>query len=187
MHCIQTLEPAEWGKYREHLLRLDPDDRRLRFGYAADAGSIRAYVRGVDPRSHRVLAHLDDDLRVVGAAHIAPAGDNVEFAFSVDRDWRGQRLGTQLFERAVLWARNRGLRTAHIYCLTDNRAMRQIARAAGMEIHTESGESTGALELVPATPFSVLREVTAERWALYDRSRRQQPVPWMALLPQPTG
>ena len=181
MHCIQTLEPAEWGKYLEHLVRLDPEDRRLRFGYAVDDVTIRAYVRGLDPRAHRLIVHLDDNGRVVGAVHLAPSGGNVEFGVSVDSAWRGQGLGRQLFERAVLWARNRGLRKAHVYCLTDNRAMRHIARTAGMEIELEAGESAGALALVPATPFSLLREMTAERWALYERSRRQPPLPWQAL------
>jgi GNAT superfamily N-acetyltransferase len=142
-------------------------------------------VGQLDVRTDRILVHIDDDLRVVGAAHIAPAGDDaVEFAFSVDHGWRGRGLGGQLFDQAVLWARNRGMRKAHIYCLVDNQAMRHLARKAGMEIHSEAGESEACLTLLPPTPLGLLRELASERWGIYDysvKANRRNWRPWRAL------
>jgi GNAT superfamily N-acetyltransferase len=114
---------------------------------------------------------MDDDLRVVGAAHIAPADDGaVELAISVDRSWRGRGLGAELFDEAVLRARNRGMRRAYIYSLVDNQAMRHLARRAGMQINSEAGESEACLVLPPPTALSLLREVASERWGMYDYS-----------------
>ena len=171
MRCIRTLGAAELPKYRDHLLRLDAEDRRLRFGFIIDDAGIREHVRQLDPRTDRIIAQIDDDLRVVGAAHIAPADDGaVEFAISVDHSWRGRGLGAELFDEAVLRARNRGMRRAYIYSLVDNQAMRHLARKAGMAIYSEAGESEACLALPPPTPLSLLREVASERWGMYDYS-----------------
>jgi GNAT superfamily N-acetyltransferase len=171
IHCIRTLTTAELPKYRDHLLRLDAEDRRLRFGFPISDQTIRDHVRGIDTKADRILVQVDDHLKVIAAVHIA-AGDpgTVEFAFSVDRQWRGRGLGRQLFEQAILWARNRGLRDAFIYYLVDNRAMRHLARQAGMAGHNEAGEIEGRLRLDPPTTLSYLRELAAERWGMYDYS-----------------
>src|SRR5512132_3200349 len=108
MPGILTLTAAELPKYRDHLLRLDAEDRRLRFGFIIDDAGIREHVRQLDPQTDRIIAHIDDDLRVVGAAHIALADDSaVELTISVDHSWRGRGVGAQLFDQAVLRARNR--------------------------------------------------------------------------------
>jgi GNAT superfamily N-acetyltransferase len=123
----------------------------MRFGFPiADAG-IRAHVQRIDLRTSHILA-LFDDLDVVAAAHIGWAGDGVaEFAFSVDREWRGRGVGSEIFNRAVLWARYRGLRQAIVYCLNENQAIRHILREAGGQMTVAAGETEGRLELLPGT------------------------------------
>ena len=156
---MRPLTTSELPKYLEHLLRLDPTDRRMRFGFPIGDASIREYVQRIDLRTDHLLALFDDNLDVVAAAHIARARDDVaEFAFSVDREWRGCGVGFELFDRTVLWARNRGIRQAIVYCLTENQAMRHIARKAGVQMTVAAGEIEGRLELLPATPFSLLAE-----------------------------
>jgi GNAT superfamily N-acetyltransferase len=123
-------------------------------------------VERIDLRTGHILALFDDDLDVVAAAHIVRACDDVaEFAFSVDREWRGRGVGSELFDRAVLWARNRGTRQAIVYCLNENQAMRHIARKAGVQMTVAAGETDGRLELLPATPLSLLVEQASERSA----------------------
>lgn len=171
IHCIRTLTAAELPKYRDHLLRLRAEDRRLRFGFPISDQAIRDHVRGIDTEADRILVHVDDDLNVTAAVHIAVGvPGTVEFAFSVDKQWRDRGMGRQLFERAILWARNRGRRDAFIYYLVDNRAMRHLARQAGMSSHNEAGEIEGRLRLEPPTPLSYLRELAIERWGMYDYS-----------------
>ena len=162
---IRPLTPSELPNYLEHLLRLDSADRRMRFGFPIGDTGLRAHVQRIDLRTGHILA-LFDDLDVVAAAHIVRASDDVaEFAFSVDREWRGRGVGSELFDRAVLWARNRGIRRAIVYCLNENQAMRHIARKAGGQMTVSAGETEGRLELLPATPLSLLVEQASERSA----------------------
>lgn len=171
MPCMRTLTASELPKYRDHLLRLDAEDRRLRFGFPIRDEAIQDHVRKIDMTKDRILAQVDDDLQIIAAAHIAAgAQGTVELAFSVDSGWRGKGLGTQLFERALLWARNRGIRHAVIYFLFDNHTMRHLARQVGMTINIEAGEGEGRLELEPPTPLSYLREIATERLAMYEHS-----------------
>lgn len=169
--CIRTMTRVELPKYQDHLLRLNAEDRRLRFGFPISDPAIREHVRGIDMEADRILVQVDDDLEIIAAVHIAAgASGAVEFAFSIDRPWRGRGLGRALFQQAILWARNRGRREAFIYFLVDNRAMRRLAREIGMVSHNDAGEIEGRLTLEPPTPLSYLRELATERWGMYDYS-----------------
>jgi GNAT superfamily N-acetyltransferase len=150
---IRSLTTSELPKYLEHLLRLNSTDRRMRFGFAIGDTGIREHVQRIDLRTDYILALFDDDLDVVAAAHMAwGRDDNVaEFAFSVDREWRSCGVGRELFNRTVLWARNRGIRQAILYCLYENQAIRQLARQAGVQMTVDAGEIEGRLDLLPAT------------------------------------
>ena len=135
----------------------------MRFGLPTSDNIMREYVQRIDLRTDYILALIDGDLDVVAAAHIARARDDdlAEFALSVDREWRGCGVGCELFDRTVLWARNRGIRQAIVYCLYENQAMRHIARKAGVQMTVGAGEIEGRLELLPATPLSFLAEHTS--------------------------
>jgi RimJ/RimL family protein N-acetyltransferase len=161
---IRSLTTSELPKYLEHLIRLDSTDRRMRFGLAIGDTGIREHVQRIDLRTDYILALFDDNLDVVAAAHIvrAPDDDVAEFAFSVDREWRSCGVGCELFNRTVLWARNRGIRQAILYCLCENQAIRQLARQAGVQMTVDAGEIEGRLDLLPATPLSFLAEHTSE-------------------------
>lgn len=161
---IRSLTTSELPKYLEHLLRLDSTDRRMRFGSAIGDTGIREHVQRIDLRTDYILALFDDDLDVVAAAHMARTRDDdlAEFAFSVDREWRSCGVGCELFDRTVLWARNRGIRQAILYCLYENQAIRQLARQAGVQMTVDAGEIEGRLDLLPATPWSFLAEHTSE-------------------------
>jgi GNAT superfamily N-acetyltransferase len=167
---MRPLTSSELPNYLDHLLRLDSADRRMRFGFPIGDTGIRAHVQRIDLRTGHILALFDDDLDVVAAAHIGQAGDDVaEFALSVDREWRGRGVGSELFARVVSWARNRGIRQAIVHCLNENQAMRHIVRKAGARMTVAAGEIEGRLELLPATPFSLLVEQVSER------------LPWLSL------
>jgi RimJ/RimL family protein N-acetyltransferase len=169
MSAIRMLTPFELEKYRDHLLRLGAEDRRLRFGTFADDARIAAFTDGIDRRRTRVLALLGPNLEVVAAVQIAVfRGRAVELAFSVDPAYRRRGVGTALMNRALLWARNRGLARAHVQCLTENIAMRRLARGAGMEMTTEAGETEAVMALPAATPLSWVAEALAEGVGLVD-------------------
>lgn len=188
MPRIRILTPSEWAGYRAHLLRLDGEARRLRFGFPIDDEGIRAHVARLNPMRDRVLALVRNG-RVVAAAHIAAGiaeagadGRSAELAFSVDAALRGQGIGKALLDRALLWSRNRGLRRVWVLFLTDNHVMGRLARRARMSITVEAGEKVGVVTLPPVTPLSLAYELGIERWALWEEQRDRLPG---RLVPQP--
>lgn len=188
MRRIRILQPGEWPAYQAHLLRLDPEARRLRFGFPIDDRGICTHLSQLEATKDSLLALVESG-RVIGAAHLARArggngvtGGIVEFAFSVDAGSRHKGLGRALFERALLWARNRGLRRAFVYFLASNHVMARLARKCGMIITSAGGECEGTAALPPPTLFSVSRELAAERWALWEEQHFPLPRP---LLPRP--
>lgn len=167
MKHIRTLLPHELPKYRDHLLRLGPEDRRLRFGYPIADEGIEEFVDRLGTRNTRILVLHDPALQVTGAAHIAVQdGNSAELAFSVDEPYRGQGIGRDLLKRGLLWTGNRGIRRAHLYFLAENRSMRQLARDDGWQIGVEAGECEATKALPPPTPTSVFAEITYEAQAM---------------------
>jgi GNAT superfamily N-acetyltransferase len=129
---VRPLTTSELPNYLEHLLRFDSAYGRMRFGFPISDTGIRAHVQRIDLRTSHILALFDDDLDVVAAAHIGRAADDVaEFAFSVDREWRDCGVGSELFDLVVLWARNRRIRHAIVYCLNENQPMAHRLRSQG--------------------------------------------------------
>jgi RimJ/RimL family protein N-acetyltransferase len=169
MVIVRTLTPLERPRYRDHLLRLGVDDRRLRFGFPIPNERIVDFVDRLGRLDTCILVHSGPDLEVIGAVQVSVAScDAVEFAFSVEAPYRGRGIATALFDRALLWARNRRIRRAYVQCLAENYVMRRIARKAGMVISTETGESEGALCIPAATPMTLLNELTTENAGLLD-------------------
>ena len=76
--------------------------------------------------------------------------------------------------RAVLRARNWGVRTLYMHCLRENETMMHIARQQGMRIVTEQGEANAWLALAPADASSHFGEVFAQRVALFDYALKAQ-------------
>lgn len=179
---IRKLWPAELGKYRTHLLRLDPETRRMRFGMSVDDAFIADYARRLNDMKSVVYACLVDG-EVRAAAELRPLGaylqGEAEAAFSVERDWQGMGFGTELMGRVIRSARNRGIRRLYMNCLAENRKMQHIARKYEAELKFEEGEVLA--ELLPAAPnyFSIWRETLENEYgfvmAVLDLQRRFRP------------
>lgn len=179
---IRKLWPTEIGKYRDHLLRLDADNRRMRFGMSVDNAFIADYAKRVNDLKSVVCACLVDG-EVRAAAELRPLGvylqGEAEAAFSVEADWQGMGFGTALMGRIIRTARNRGIRRLYMNCLAENRKMQRIARKYAAELRFEEGEVMG--ELLPAAPncFSIWREALENEYgfvmAVLDLQRRALP------------
>ncbi len=173
MRCMRILRESEMPRYREHLLRLDAEDRHMRFGYALDDAGIEAHLGRLRERADRILALLDEFGSVVAAVHIALLQTAAaELGVSVDRRWRGRGVGRALCEQALSWLRCRGIRRVFLVFLSENRAMRTLARAFGMTIQNDAGEMTAELTLSLPTPFGVLWELIVEYTGLWPAALR---------------
>ena len=114
------------GPYRDHLLRLDPESRRNRFGGAVSDAFIENYIElslDLDAVIHGFF--VDGVLR--GVAELRPLGKTfdgeAEAAFSIEKPWQSHGVGSALLERTLLAARNRGIKLMHMACLANNRRM----------------------------------------------------------------
>jgi len=177
MVAIRRLTPVEYNKYRDHLLRLNDDDRRLRFGYISRDESINSYIETLSPTKDVIFAHFDENLNVIGAAHVALTEMNdekvIELGVSVEWTLRGKGIGHQLFDKAVEWGENRGIKQLFTQCVADNRAMMKMAKAHGMKIHSECGEAEAFLELDKHIPV-FQHEVFDESMAWLDYGVKSQ-------------
>jgi GNAT superfamily N-acetyltransferase len=163
--CIRKLWSGDSAAYRAHLLRLDPESRRNRFGGAVSDEFIENYVRltrGLDALLHGFF--VEGTLR--GVAELRPLGpsfpDEAEAAISIERPWQSLGVGTALLDRTLLAARNRGIKLLHMACLAENRRMQQLARKFDAELTFDFGSVVGEVATPYPTPLSLMREVVAD-------------------------
>ncbi len=163
---IRKLWPSESGKFRDHLLRLDKDSRRLRFAHGVADAFIEDYAARMNDMGSLVFGFIVDG-EVRAAAELRKLGDTwgreAEAAFSVEKAYQDQGIGTELMGRVIRTARNRGVQLLYMSCLAENSKMQAIARKHEAELHFEYGEVVG--EIVPegANYFSILAEAVEDR------------------------
>jgi RimJ/RimL family protein N-acetyltransferase len=171
---VKQLSPLGRDALVQHFLALAPEDCRLRFGRSMTPDALREYVAALDFDRDALFGAFDDDLRLAGVAHVGRSEEGAELGVSVVPGSRGKGVGSALFERAHAYARNQGLRTLFMHCLTENKAMMHIARKAGMNIVTAAGEAAAHLALPPADAATIAQELLQERVALYDIALKAQ-------------
>lgn len=170
----RQLSAADRPRLLSHFLALSAEDRRLRFGTAKNDDAVREYVEGIDFDTDGVFGIHGESLELAGVGHVARFPNAAELGVSVLESHRGLGLGSALFERAHLHASTRFLPVLYMHCLTENRVMMHIARKSGMRIVSESGESDAYLELPRPDAGSAVRELLAERVALFDYAVKAQ-------------
>ena len=159
---VRKLWKSDAADYANHLLRLDPISRRSRFGGAVAESFVRHHaVSAFDPSS--VIYGFFTDGVQRGAAELRPFGvGQAEAAFSIERPWQSHGIGTELLERVLLGARNRGIKQLHITCLLENQRMQQLARKFDAEMKRDFDSVIGEVAAPYPTPLSVLREMIAD-------------------------
>ncbi len=162
---IRKLWIGEIGEYREHMLRLDPQSRRNRFGGGVSDDFIRNYVeQSAAPDAVVHGCFLGGALR--GAAELRPLASNrprqAEAALSVERPWQSHGIGSALLARTLLAARNRGFRLLHMACLADNARMQQLARKFDAELSFDFDSVVGEVESSRPTLLSLMRELLTD-------------------------
>jgi RimJ/RimL family protein N-acetyltransferase len=163
---IRRLWPIEAEKFRDHLLRLDKESRRMRFARSVSDSFIVEYAGRMSDLGSLAFGHVVDG-KVRGAAELRRLGDawgdEAEAAFSVEKAWQDHGVGTELMGRVVRAARNRHIRRLYMSCLAENARMQSIARKHEAALRFEYGEVIG--EILPAHPsyFSQVAEAAEDR------------------------
>lgn len=170
---IRSMGPSHGGRIANHLLALSPQDRYLRFGYAANDEQIRRYAEGLNFERDDIFGIYNRKLELIAMAHLAFSTNPelkscAEFGVSVLAQARGRRYGSRLFDRAVMHARNNGVDMMFIHALSENTVMLNIARKAGATIERDGSESEAYLKLPPADLDSRMTEMALEQIAQTD-------------------
>jgi GNAT superfamily N-acetyltransferase len=161
---VRTLAPRHRHKIQQHLKQLSPEDRYLRFGYAATDEQIERYVEGLNFVRDEIYGVFNRRLELIAMAHLAFSIDPqwatcAEFGVSVWAQSRGKGLGAKLFAHACVHARNEGVRMLFIHALSENTAMLRIARGAGARVERDGSESEAYLVLPLATLDSQVHQI----------------------------
>lgn len=162
----RRLWPTETDKFRDHLLRLDAESRRMRFAHSVADAFIEEYASRMTAYGSLVYGHLVDG-KLRGAAELRRLGDTwgeeAEAAFSVERPYQGHGVGSDLMGRVVRAARNRNIRCLYMSCLAENAKMQSIARKHAAVLRFEAGDVVG--EILPKRPdyYSLVTESAADR------------------------
>lgn len=176
---VQALARRDHPRLIDHFLSLSTEDRLLRFGNRVSDAIVRNYVQSIDFDADSVFGVFDDQLALLGIAHLArlrPYGAQrtAELGVSVLSSARGQGIGTQLFVRTVVHCRNSALTTLYMHCLAHNGTMMRIATRAGMSIKYAGGEADAYLALPPADSASRSLERYQTRTAASDYARKRR-------------
>ena len=171
---VRALHAGHRAKVLDHFLKLNDEDRRMRFGTQTPDEVLKRYVEGINFSKDTVLGIFDAQLNIIGIAHLAylPAvkrySTSAEFGVSVLPEGRAQGLGTALLGRAAIHSRNTQIDTLFVHCLANNRAMMHLAQKAGMQVEYAYGDADAYLKLPPANPGTIVVEAANEQWADFD-------------------
>lgn len=176
---IRSLGANHRERIARHLMALDPHDRYLRFGFAANNEQIQRYADSLNFDRDEIFGIYNRRLELIAMAHLAFSADSTlsacaEFGVSVLKSARGRGYGARLFDRAAMHARNEGVSRMFIHALSENTAMLKIARNAGATVERDGSESEAHLHLPPATFDTRLSELLAEQVAQTDYRIKQQ-------------
>jgi len=171
---VRELHAGHRGEILRHLLLLNEEDRRLRFGTQTPDEVIHHYVEGLDFSKDALFGSFDSQLNLVGMAHLAylPESENqvpaAEFGVSVLPAGRGQGVGTALLARASVHSRNTRIEKLLVHCLAYNKAMMHLAQKVGMQVEYAYGDADAYLSLRPANAGTLVEEASNEQWADFD-------------------
>jgi GNAT superfamily N-acetyltransferase len=178
MSTVRRLLVAEYPKYRAHLKALDEDSKLLRFGYNVSDEGIDKMCDGVeaDPLHHILFCIENAQLEIVAVGHVATRGE-MELAFSVFSEYRGQGMGNKLMKRCIQYCRTHGILKGCMVCLSSNAVIKHLCIKNDIKIHTEYGETLANITLDHPDFTTYVGEATASNLAVMDyMSKRFSPV-----------
>lgn len=171
---IRELHAGHAEKIRLHFKSLGSEDRLLRFGMYASDEVLDKYVNTINFHRDAIFGVFDNNLNLIGCAHLGYLTSNLvvdstaEFGVSVIAEGRGKGVGSALFKRAAIHARNTNIKVLYVHYLSRNKVMMHIAKKAGMSIEFSFGEADAYLTLPPLTNTSLVAEAVQAQVADID-------------------
>lgn len=166
---FRKLWPHDGKAYAAHLQRLDPPQRSLRFGRAVADQFLARYADNTDWfRSVILGCWISGELRGVGEIKILGRGwpRAGDVALSVERAYEGRRIGTQLFHRGLVIARNRGVSRVSILYSPENLRVQRIVRKVQPTLVFNGDQVECEISLEPPDALSIAAELCDDGCAL---------------------
>lgn len=162
---FRKLWASDTATLKAHLLRLDPESRRMRFGTPVSDYFIGQYAQNA-LGAHSVAHGYFVDGILRGVAELrgfrGVNGGEAEAAFSVEKDFQNRGIGTELFSRTVLAARNRGISKLFVNFLSQNARMQAIARKFDAVVTYDSDGGHAQIEAPRANALSMWKEALTD-------------------------
>lgn len=162
--------PAEVSLLEAHLLRLAPEDRKMRFCGTLNDEAISIYCEKIEwSKTTKLGCFISGELCAVADIVLMPTNYRyeAELAITVEKPYQNQGIGTALLSKALDVARNRFIRTAHLYCLRDNVKMCHIAKKFEASMIIDGSDVEGKL-LTPWPSYrSLIEEATLNGQSLW--------------------
>jgi len=161
------------------------NDRRLRFGGSLSDDAIKTYLKSsfVDFGINNMWFIIDVESpetfgrKVVATCHVNYdyRTNTAELGLTVSTDYRNQKIGQELYNRGVTWARMKGAEIIFMHCLSENTTMQHIARKNGMSVVTIDPTEKQSSIKVAKNPITAGYEDTIyEQMAVFDMVVRNQ-------------
>ena len=149
------LTPGDADRYADHLLRLDEEDRRLRFFKDAPEFMIAMHA-GAAACDGRIAFGWEEDgeIRAAGELVADPDRPNIgELAFSVEKGWRRRGLGGALMDALIDAGARAGFSRLELEFLPENSAMEALARGFSDCVIERDGRLAATVAInVPVNP-----------------------------------
>ena len=160
---ISLIDKFEYrDKLISHFVRLNENDRRMRFGVVLNNDRIAHYVDDQIKNDDIVFAIFDNDGEIVANLHMAKVRNDasaVEFGLSVNEDFRNRGFASALFAKATQFAKTVGCKRIYTYCLGENKAMQHLAKKHQLKVMLEYGDVTGELVLKDRSNVEIVNDL----------------------------
>ena len=156
------------------------EDRRLRFGFQIPEPSIKEYIDNsikYDYGYYSMWFVVDDGDEIVATCHVSlnPDTATAEMGCTVSPKYRNQKVGQELFNRGITWARMAGAEHVFMHCLSENKIIQHIAKKGGMTVVTVDPTEKESTIKVKQNRFEAgFKDYVMDTIAVYDMSIRQQ-------------
>ena len=183
----RKLTPFDKEKLIEHfMIDIVDNDRRLRFGYEAPDSSVKKYVEDSLENYGYVnmwfVVEVDaldrfSGKKIIATCHVSmnKQTNTAEMGCTVSPDYRNQKIGQELFNRGITWARMAGAENVFMHCLSENRAIQHIAKKGGMTVVTiDPTEKESTIQIKQNQFEAGFKDMIMDQIAVYDAAIRQQ-------------
>lgn len=161
---------------KDHLKRLSSEDRHLRFGVVIADERIDHYVEDSMKIDDFLFAVFNEDGQIIALLHMArDARDKnaFELGLSVDSDHRGEGHASEMFGKAITFAKTLGAKRIFTYCLAENKAMQNLAKKHELRVMLEHGDVTGELSIPGRNNVEIVNDLvdfaTTEQLMIFDK------------------